>query len=100
MFLRILAIILVVILLISLKDKYTAQKVIEIDEVDINESYKCVFPSGFDNTLSNPYYEDHDVIDLPKINPCEEGHVPIDGQCIKACRTCKIGMCMDAICQN
>ena len=100
MILRILAIILFVIFLISLKNKYTFQKnATPEDNLEIRE-YECNFPSGFDNTLSNPYYEDHDVIELPPMNPCKESFVPLEGECIKVCRTCKMGVCANGICNN
>lgn len=97
---KILAIILLIIFLVSLRNKYMVQKNVEIDEVNITKTYKCRFPSGLDITLTNPYYEDHDVIELPPINPCRETYVPIGSGCVKACRTCKIGRCMDGLCHN
>ena len=100
MILRILAVLLFVVFLFSLEKKYTNQKSVGMtNNVEI-KSYECKFPSGFDNTLGDPYYEDHDVIELPSINPCEESFVPLGSKCIKACRTCKMGVCENGLCHN
>ena len=98
---KLVAIILLILFLSSLGDKYIIQKKSEIEEEVITiKPYKCTFPSGFDNTLANPYYEDHDVIELPGINPCRETYVPIGDGCMKACRSCKMGVCENGLCHN
>lgn len=100
MILKLLAVLLFIIFLISLKNKYSTQKIVKpTNNVEI-KPYECIFPTGFDNTLADPYYEDHDVIELPSINPCKESFVPLGNECIKACRTCKMGMCEDGLCHN
>lgn len=105
MILKILAIIILIIFLFSLRKKFNTIKNYENVNQNVNEEknikeYKCKFPSAFDKEISNPYYEDHDVVRLPTVNPCQDPYIKDGKDCVRACRTCKMGVCEDGLCFN